>query len=925
MPETSYYILLLKKFNNYFNRIIKTFDDTEVYEDASEDSFLYPKPVNYDPKDNVSTEAIINNCPFEPDYAIYIDEDRNIISRWFVMESVVTRNKQRLFKLRRDVISDFKDKLMESPMFVQKGFLNEGDSFIVNDEGMSFNQVKKAEILLKDKTNSAWIVGYMAKNAPSATITEQIQDEAFTNYETIEDIAAELGITSSVLDGILTTNNNNPTHFVNDNIEIVVWINLSDLRPTEYKTIAGSQNFLQSFTYHRNTTIESHNPTSDCIAVIRTDAGQGSLDQALMTLAMTNHAGTVIQNVFQSHVAEIRQNFSTYTQGRPLLTKPMFDRLQNLVKNNTIIYKNGKYYNVKIANLSGPTNTGYNFPITAGAGLGLTIKNEIISGFNAATGGDPYLEALATGQYFLNYNDLVANFYLEEVSVSSLIPAITITMSSTRNAIQNQPYDIFAIPFNNTRLIKNGEEHEIVGSYAQKIAMKLVESLTSSNIYDVQLLPYCPIPEIAGNDAIDISSLTENYDYDLIYKTNNAETFVSDTVTPDYDPLFSEYDASWENLQKPEGTGTLTNADINVIYSNDNHASQSIIISNQTASSVNIIVSFQVIDPTAPAPKVTVSWNYTATNPALKSLIIYPKTNSFSVNLSYNLTLVKNMKIDSQAIKHRLVSPNYQGSFEFNVAKNGGAVNGFIAECTYKPYVPYVKVVPNFSFLYGTNFGDCRGLICSGDFSIGIINSAWENYQLQNKNYQNIFNREIQNLDFEHSIQMRKEVITGALGVGAAGITGGIMGAQAGGIYGAIAGAAIGTFGSAAGMTYDIDMLSRQQHEQKSLAVDKFNYQLGNIKALPYTLTKVGAFDINSKIWPFVETYSATDEEIAALEKKIVYESMTVMRIDTIGNYMDAFAEKHYLKGELIRNEEIAEDNHIFEAIYTEFVKGVYC
>ena len=78
------------------------------------------------------------------------------------------------------------------------------------------------------------------------------------------------------------------------------------------------------------------------------------------------------------------------------------------------------------------------------------------------------------------------------------------------------------------------------------------------------------------------------------------------------------------------------------------------------------------------------------------------------------------MKIDSQTDFYRLVSPNYQGSFDFNVARNGGRVEGFIADCTYKPYTPYIRVAPQFAWLYGTEYGDARGLICSGDFSIGF-------------------------------------------------------------------------------------------------------------------------------------------------------------------------------------------------------------
>ena len=301
------------------------------------------------------------------------------------------------------------------------------------------------------------------------------------------------------------------------------------------------------------------------------------------------------------------------------------------------------------------------------------------------------------------------------------------------------------------------------------------------------------------------------------------------------------------------------------------------------------------------------------------------KQASFSTIIEHSLTIKNSIKIDSECDFYRLASPNYQGIFEFNVAKNGGNVEFFKAYCTYKPYTPFIKVTPKFNYLYGEDYNDNRGLICGGDFSLPRSSSAWQQYQLENKNYQNIFNREIQNLTVEQTLQMRQQIITGSLGIAAAGITGGVLGAQAGGVYGAIAGAAVGTAGSSVGFGLDIDMLAIRQREEKSLAIDKYNYQLGNIKALPYTLTKVGAFDINSKIWPFIETYLATDEEIEALENKIKYESMTVMRIDIIGRYMGAFEEPHYLKGELIRNEEIAEDNHVFEALYAEFVKGVYC
>ena len=68
----------------------------------------------------------------------------------------------------------------------------------------------------------------------------------------------------------------------------------------------------------------------------------------------------------------------------------------------------------------------------------------------------------------------------------------------------------------------------------------------------------------------------------------------------------------------------------------------------------------------------------------------------------------------------RLVSQNYSAIFEFSAAKSGG-VDGFLADCTYKPWSPYIHIMPRLKGLYGDNFvsiDDARGLICGGDMSL---------------------------------------------------------------------------------------------------------------------------------------------------------------------------------------------------------------
>ena len=929
-------LLILKGFNNYFNRIIKRYSTLADYKTHS-DSYYDFSNINFNPNDGVTTTQVLGSSTQQqaggpdlvplawehdgnPDYLIAYETEQVgiatntvIRSRWFITESVRTRNGQYSLKLKRDSIADHLETLLSCPAFIKKGTVSDDNPLIVNSEGITVSQIKSGETLLKDKTNSAWIVGYLSKDFvdqsdPDNPISVQVPDGDYESI-TIEELAAELGVSATALEQILVTDPDNQVRFVNDNIELVGYVNLVSADSWESKIISGSQNFLQSMTYSSEAVVWYPNYT-DCFCKTTNSTG---------TYA-SEYAPRLWKTVCNDYVDYLKNNWFSFTSN-PFLTRKVFDKLSVLAQNKVLIYKAGLYYQIKIGS-SSIANVGQRYPISTASGTIRNLCQNFVTDYNNTPGTlHMKLEMRDSGNLFLNYNELTANIYLTNKLVDARIPTVSVNISTSRNAVSNQPFDMFAMPFNDTILVNGNDEHEIIGDYAQRLAIALMAVETKGQIYDLQLLPYCPIPEIANNNTIDITGQTEHYDYDLICKSLGTETFVSDAVTPEYDAVFNEYDASWENLQKPEGTGTLTNADINVIYTNENHTSQSIIVSNQTSSSVNIIVSFELIDPDGEVPKVIVSWDYTPTNPVVKSLIIYPKNNSFSVALDYNLSLKESMKIDSQIDLYRLVSPNYQGSFDFNVAKNGGAVNGFIADCTYKPYTPYIKVAPNFAWLYGTNYGDCRGLICGGDFSIGFYSDIWQEYQLQNKNYQNIFNREIQNLDISQGIQRTQQYASGGLNIVRDTIAGGVGGGLAtGSPYGAIAGAVVGGIGSGIGYGVDMNLMERGLQEQRQFSIDKFKMQLGNIQALPYTLTKVGAFNINSKVWPFLEYYTCSEQEKEALKMKIQYEGMTVGIVDYLGNYMSG----GYVQADLIRNESIIEDSHLLDDIYIELTKGVY-
>ena len=64
-------------------------------------------------------------------------------------------------------------------------------------------------------------------------------------------------------------------------------------------------------------------------------------------------------------------------------------------------------------------------------------------------------------------------------------------------------------------------------------------------------------------------------------------------------------------------------------------------------------------------------------------------------------------------------------------------------------------------------------------------------------------------------------------------------------------------------------MSDKLRDEQINLKKDLFNYNLQNIQALPQSVSKTAAFNINSKYVPFLEKYTCTEEEKNALRDKL--------------------------------------------------------
>ena len=180
-------VLLLRGFNNYFNRIVKKYSTLNDYRTKAS-SYIDLSNINFNPNDGVGTVLVLggptqqeNSLPFDwenigtPDYLICY-ENNDIVSRWFVLESERTRKGQYRIALKRDVIADNLSHILEAPCFIEKGVISDSTNpLLFNKESMTFNQIKRNETLLKDETESAWIVGYLNnKDSADNTIDQSV-------------------------------------------------------------------------------------------------------------------------------------------------------------------------------------------------------------------------------------------------------------------------------------------------------------------------------------------------------------------------------------------------------------------------------------------------------------------------------------------------------------------------------------------------------------------------------------------------------------------------------------------------------------------------------------------------------------------------------------------------------------------------------
>lgn len=184
--------LLLLHYNNYYNRVIKKLSTVAEYMAAdTEDSVTHYADcanINFNPADGLMTSVVLgygtnpvnifeNGADY--DYVVVYEHSEDtethvvtneIISRWFILEADRTRGQQYELKLKRDVITDHYNQIIDSPIFLEKGYINDvNDPLLYNSESMNVNQIKQLEVPLKDETGCGWVVGFIPSNSFNET------------------------------------------------------------------------------------------------------------------------------------------------------------------------------------------------------------------------------------------------------------------------------------------------------------------------------------------------------------------------------------------------------------------------------------------------------------------------------------------------------------------------------------------------------------------------------------------------------------------------------------------------------------------------------------------------------------------------------------------------------------------------------------
>lgn len=928
-------LTLIKDYSNYYNRIIKREDYNTI---ITNNTYKVLEKINFITGDDIRTSQVINWTEnWDPNYLVVsADGSNDIISRWYVIDHNKTRRNQYVITLKRDLVAENYDNIITSPAYVERGVLtNTSDPAIFNSENISTNQIKQWErpIMETDINNNIspynWIVGYCQPQKPAQ------EGEPVPNWpaESV-DMEGDVETYASWNDFPYASlfNTSNPSKNKETKANAVAFLGFADFRPIildrfgrgKYKICAYfitvpnlGPNYYRNHSYTASGTRVGNDfyyynsdaaVNDDLIGeYIYFDDVSGNGSSAIDILkSHGNSISSTLLNLINTNISNI------YTGPN----SDNFDSLVNSLNNKTVKIHNTIY---KIS-ISKNEKTERETVIVNGERITIT-DTSIIDGFANALNNNSssafYNKLQHSGKSMKLY--VCSDTYTASMTVVPT-PQLEIQLKGVGASashfgdipeLNDAPYALFAIPYFNEWYTEGdlGNTYEIEAKEASDTEASDTKvnnqiALRSPQHPDIPDIPDTLLSKYKVNNKIAFASAQ------YISHQLQSGKFLIDLQLLPYCPL-----------------------EFNII--NHTYADKALQIITK-ASDIKNIINTSTND-------VICSIFFSHSSDRERNGVCFNGTSALNVN--YNNII--DLKVANQCDIYRLCSPSKSKYYDFNAAKNYG-LNGFNICTTYKPFSPFIYVRPNknMNSLYGQNFNDYVGLIATGDYVLPTETDAWTQYQIQNKNYQQIFDRQIQHQTFlnnwavkeqeyANKANIRNATVGGAL---SGGLTGAMVGAKAGGLagpYGAIGGAIIGGIGGAVGLggnsydlvsegaALDMDRLISTNAENISYAKDTFNYNLQNIQALPDALVSTSSFDYINKVYPFIEYYTCTDIEKEQVRNLLTLQGMSVNKVTTIDT-LNIGNSNSFTKATLYKFIGDTSNPVIVNEINAELLKGVY-
>ena len=840
-------IHLLKNYNNYYNRQLKKRENLEDYIDDEE---IYitsigseERPVNFDIKDGLLTEAIFNyNIEMPtPDYALV--EVGDSFSRWFVIECKQTRGLQHKAILKRDVIAEWYEVIKESPCIIQKGYVGNDSVLVFNKEQQNYNKVKNKELLIKDTTGMGYVVGFIDREKDHTSYIDASYKGALEidfDYATLSGhIKDFMAIGSATPNQKAKRIKENSIDNICSSMKFGIdWINTAGGIGAPDGELDSGQVYATTSTHGRvdfSNTPSTGDIVSQNATLTITEYYPNSPTPPYPNCCVkTNISGLPTRQQTRDFMKEYATKWKNKLLDLSMSYWYTYLDLDYSDMNDILPYVgqvceiSGVYYKVELAtsNQENKSMIASNSPFPNSFRTALVESlptNQEVQSMTAGSVNPSYYANLTPSD--TTTTDFIIYYKTEDIHLRLVQQNINIwtvvTSKTNRNHLVDAPYDMFVIPYgddNITYKYMNVDYHPDK-RMALNLAIEMCRSLGTGASYDIQIVPYCPIRnEGTIADEVDFSLCN----CELIYSGTNHDN--TDTIIGVY--MWAEKSSDSFKLEESREDLTLVNSE-----------------------------------------------------------------------LTY--------KEITQMNQYLLNSPDKASQWEFNPAMNKGVKNWEIA-FDYRPFSSYVRIQPEWDYLYGTTETDMRGLIFNGAYSITQLSDEWQNYVANNKNYQAIFDTQISTQIKQYDIQNKAAwdtLIPRSIGWG-------------------FIGPAMKTY-------YNIKEQEMQEQLQ-GISLDSqrkiFEYQLDNIQNQPTTISKLTSINTDFRIYPFVEIYTGTDTDIKNFRNNIKWNGMSIMCVGKIEEYLEAGTET-YIQATLLRYNHFIEIENDFTAVQeinAELNKGVY-